>query len=107
MRATWDPTASLHHGHTAITSTAAAERKTDRREMWGREREKRKSRAQTAVRGGECAYTSGIGETERHTDMGTERDLHVASARLENAPLLRLIFIFFPCPVSREPDFAS
>ena len=35
MWATWDPTASLHHGHTAITSTAATERERGRVEIWG------------------------------------------------------------------------
>lgn len=37
MRATWDPTASLLHGHTAITSTAATER-----ERYGGGRRRRK-----------------------------------------------------------------
>lgn len=46
MWATWDPTASLHHGHTAITSTAATGRGGEggregkdrqRAEIWGEE----------------------------------------------------------------------
>lgn len=90
MRATWDPTASLHHGHTAITSTAAAEYKTDRREIWGREREERKSRTQTAVRGGEYAHASRIGETERYPDTGGEMGLHVASFVASHLHLLSL-----------------
>lgn len=39
MRATWDPTASLLHGHTAITSTAATERERGTGEGGGDEKE--------------------------------------------------------------------
>lgn len=49
MWATWDPTASLHHGHTAITSTAATESKRERREIWGREWETRKRHTHTQL----------------------------------------------------------
>lgn len=103
MWATWDPTASLHHGHTAITSTAATEREREEgnrnteREM-GEEVGDKKER-ETHTHGYKRRWLhiyiwEQVRETERQTDVSRKKDLHEASALHENSPLFPLVDIF-------------
>lgn len=95
MWATWDPTASLHHGHTAITSTAATESEgRGGRYGGGSRRQERDTDTHTHTRLYEEVTVQihlGMGQT----DTRRQKDLHVASALHDNSPLFPLIYFFF------------
>lgn len=85
MWATWDPAASLHHGHRAITSTAATECR------WGRGAEGRRHMREEVedkkhTHSWLCIYIwEWIWETEIQTDANRETDSRVTSVLHDNS----------------------